>query len=560
MKSEIKKIIENAVKGLTEEALNFSIEVPGEKEHGDYSTNVALILAKKIGKNPREVAEDIKGKIKPNLFSKIEIAGPGFINFFVSDKIFINSIKSIDKNFGKGNNLKGKKIIIDYTDPNLFKEFHVGHLMNNSIGESLSRIFEFQGAKVKRVCYQSDIGLNVAKAVYGMQKMDWENSKLENKIKALGSAYATGSSDYENNEESKKEIIEINKNIFAKSDEQINKLYFIGKKISLEHFDKIYKKLDTKFDELISESQVIKIGKEIVEKGLKNGVFEKGDNGAIIFKGEKYGLHTRVFINSEGLPTYEAKDLGLAEFKDKKYKYDQSVVITASEQNDYFKVMLCALDKMAPKLAEKTKHIGHGMLRLPEGKMSSRTGKVITGESLIEKVEELVKEKIKDRELSEKEKAEITENVAVGAIRYSILKQSAGSDIIYDFDKSISFEGDSGPYLQYSYTRAQSVLRKAKIEKIKLSFKKVSNEVSELEKKMYHFPEVVLKAQTEYEPHYLALYLTELAGLFNGYYAKNKIVDKNDEFSPYKVALVNAFSVIMKNGMWLLGIKSLERM
>jgi arginyl-tRNA synthetase len=172
----------------------------------------------------------------------------------------------------------------------------------------------------------------------------------------------------------------------------------------------------------------------------------------------------------------------------------------------------------------------------------------------------LVKEKIKDRDLSEKEKKEITESVAIGAIRYSILKQSIGSDIIYDFDKSISFEGDSGPYLQYSYTRAESVLRKAKAEKIKPSFKKVPGEITQLEKSMSCFPEMVLQAEKSCEPHFLVLYLTELAGAFNNYYTKNKIVDKKDEFSPYKVALANAFATIMKNGMWLLGINSLEKM
>ncbi|MGD0576907.1 MAG: arginine--tRNA ligase, partial [Candidatus Staskawiczbacteria bacterium] len=244
----------------------------------------------------------------------------------------------------------------------------------------------------------------------------------------------------------------------------------------------------------------------------------------------------------------------------KKYAYDKSVIVTGNEVNDYFKVMLCAMAEINPKLAEKTKHIGHGMLRLPEGKMSSRTGKVITGESLIDKVEELVAEKIKDRELSEKEKAEITEAVAIGAIRYSILKQSIGSDIIYDFDKSISFEGDSGPYLQYSFTRANSVLQKAKHEKVKPSFKKVPQEITGLEKQMFYFPEIVLKSEEECEPHFLVLYLTELAGTFNAYYAKNKIVDRADEFSPYKVAITNAFCQIMKNGMWMLGIKTLEKM
>jgi arginyl-tRNA synthetase len=548
MKQKIKKIIEEAA-GVG--APGFSIEIPGDKNHGDYSTNVALILAKGIGKNPRETAEMIKGKIKSDLFSKIEVAGPGFINFFVADKYFIDNLKSIDKNYGRGNGLKNQKTVIDYTDPNPFKEFHIGHLMNNAIGESLSRIMEFEGAKVKRVCYQGDVGMHVAKAIWG---------KMQDANLAWGKAYAFGATAYEENPFAKTEIIELNKKIYNRSDTKINKLYDSGKKESLKHFDEIYKKLDTRFDSLIFESEVMNVGKKLVEENLKKRIFEKGENNAIIFKGEKFGLHTRVFINSEGLPTYEAKDLGLVEFKYKKYKYDKSVVVTANEQTDYFKVMLCAMNQINPKLAGKTKHIGHGMLRLPEGKMSSRTGKVITGESLIEKVEELVKEKIKTRELSEKDKAEITEAVAIGAIRYSVLKQSAGSDIIYDFDKSISFEGDSGPYLQYSFTRALSVLKKAKQEGIKPSFNRVPAEITQLEKSLSYFPEIVLQAEQSYAPHFLVLYLTELAGVFNNYYAKNKIADKSDEYSPYKVALTEAFTIAMKNGLWMLGIKTLERM
>lgn len=564
MKEEIKQIVQKAITGFTTEAPDFSVEIPSDKNHGDYSTNVALVLAKKLGKNPVETANLIKGKIgENNIFEKIEVAGPGFINFFVADKVFIDSLKKINKDFGKNEELKNKKVIIDYTDPNILKEFHIGHLMSNVIGESLSRIFEFQGAKVKRVCYQSDVGLSVAKAIWGIlqnkNNFPKDSASLSEKTKFLGNAYVFGFEKYKTDENVKKEIIGLNKKIFEKSDKEINKLYDKGKKWSLEHFDELYKKLGTKFDYLIFESEVAEIGKKIVEKGLEKGIFEKSE-GAIVFKGEKYGLHTRVFINSEGLPTYEAKDLGLAETKYKKYAYDQSFIITGNEVNEYFKVMLCAMAKTNPDLSKKTKHIGHGMLRLPEGKMSSRTGNVITGESLIEKVEGLVEEKIRDRDLSEKEKSEIIESVAVGALKYSILKQSIGSDIIYDFDKSISFEGDSGPYLQYSHTRAESVLRKAKEEKIKPSFKKLPNEITQLGKTMHYFSDIVLQAGKNYEPHFLVLYLTELAGIFNSYYAKNRIVDKKDEFSPYKIALTNAFATIMKNGMWLLGINSLEKM
>lgn len=552
MKEEIKKIIIKATGANTD---NFLVEIPNDKSHGDYSSNVVLVLAKKINKNPREVAEEIKQKIGENkLFSKIEVAGPGFINFFVTDKVFVENIKNIDKDFGRKQKAEGlersRKIILDYTDPNPFKEFHIGHLMSNAIGESLSRIFEFQGAEVKRVCYQGDVGMHVAKAIWGKIKMpDW----------TWGGAYAFGAGKYERDETAKKEIIEINKKIYSRSDKEINKLYDQGKKESLKYFDKIYKKLGTKFDWLIFESETGPLGKKIVEKGLEKDVFEKGDKGAVIFKGEKYGLHTRVFINSEGLPTYEAKDLGLAEIKYKKYKYDKSFVVTGNEINEYFKVMLSAMSQINPKLAKKTTHIGHGMLRLPEGKMSSRTGKVITAEYLLQKLEEMILEKVKDREFSEAEKKEIAEKVAVGAIKYSILKQTTGRDIIFNLEQSVSFTGDSGAYLQYSYARAQSILRKAKAEKIKPSFK-ITSEITSLEKTIYQFPEAVEKASKEYQPHYIALYLTELASIFNNYYAEHKIVDKSDKFSPYRVALVSAFSKIMESGLGLLGIKTLNKM
>jgi len=581
IKEEIKKIIEKTT-GVSVD--KFSVEIPVNKDFGDYSTNVAMVLKK----NPNEIAE----KISSDIFKKIEVKN-GFINFFIADKYFIDNLKKVNKDYGKGNELKNKKIVIDYTDPNPFKEFHIGHLMSNAIGESISRIFEFGGAKVKRVCFQGDVGIHVAKAIWG---------KMKNPNLTWGQAYAYGSMMYEEDGEERKEIIELNKKIYNRSDKEINKLYDEGRKISLDYFAEIYKKLDTNFDDLIFERDVVELGKRIVEDGLKKGIFEKGtpasevkeklfppmetqsidfskniiekktepidmgeylkgENRPIIFRGENYGLHTRVFINSEGLPTYEAKDLGLAELKYKKYKYDESVVVTANEQNSHFAVMLCALDKINKKLAERTKHIGHGMLRLPEGKMSSRTGKVITGESLIKEVKKLVEEKIKDREFTEKEKLEILEVVAIGAIKYSILKQSIGSDIIYDFDKSISFEGDSGPYLQYAYTRAKSVLEKAKEGNIKPSFKKIPTEITQLEKQISYFPEVILKAEKTLEPHFITLYLTELAGIFNNYYTKNKIIDKdNIEISAYRIALTEAFATTMKNGMWLLGIKTLEKM
>ncbi len=274
MKNKIKEIIESAVRELGQIS-DFSIEIPDDRNHGDYSTNVALILAKKINKNPIETANLIKDKIgSNNLFKEVKVAGPGFVNFFVADKIFIDNLENINKNYGRGKLLKDRKIVIDYTDPNPFKEFHIGHLMSNAIGESLSRIFEFQGAKIKRVCYQGDVGLHVAKAIWAILKNNVEPKNIA--IEILGQMYAAGNLAYENDGQAKMEINEINKKIYDRSDKKINTIYDEGKEISLEHFNEIYKKLGTKFDYFIFESQVADLGKNIVEKGLKDGIFEKG--------------------------------------------------------------------------------------------------------------------------------------------------------------------------------------------------------------------------------------------------------------------------------------------
>ncbi|MFH1455060.1 MAG: arginine--tRNA ligase [bacterium] len=573
----IKEVLEKSIKTalwslkIDESKISkISIEHPDDLTHGDYSCNIAMVLAKQVSQNPRELAEKIVAEInerKPEEISKIEVAGPGFINFYLSTEFFIEQTKEIlkTKNFGLNKNLKGEKTVVEYTDPNPFKEFHIGHLMSNAVGEAISRIVEANGAKIIRVCYQGDVGLHVAKTIWGIEQSS-KGKKISFKTAfELGQAYVLGATSYEENEIKKNEIVDINKKIYDCSDKEVNKIYNLGRKISLKYFEDIYKILGTKFDNYFFESKTWPVGKQIVEKNIGK-VFEKSE-GAIIFKGENHGLHTRVFINKEGLPTYEAKELGLAKIKYDKTKYSKSIVVTGNEIDEYFKVLLKAMSLIFPELASKTIHISHGMLRLPEGKMSSRTGDVITAVSLIDDIKQKVTEKMSDREMNKKEKEEIAQKVAIGALKYSILKQVNGKDIIFDFDKSISFEGDSGPYLQYSYARAKSILRKADKEGVKPKIypSQIKNafdgaSITILEKLLYRFPEVVERAGNEYSPHYIATYLIELASSFNSFYAMGKIVDKADIKSPYKVALTETFSIVLKNGLNLLGIQTPEKM
>jgi len=573
MQEKINNLIIEALKKLDiNNEASFSVEHPADLKMGDYSTNVAMVLSKSLKQNPKELAEKILEELNKNkneVIERIEVAGAGFINFYLSREFFANSLNEIIENekFGSNDSKNGEVIMVEYTDPNPFKPFHIGHLMSNSIGESLSRLVEYSGAETIRANYQGDVGLHVAKAIYGLlQKGMPDSSKSVNEqAEYIGECYSFASNLYEEYEEIKKEINKINKQVYEKSDDKINEIYLLGRVITLEAFETVYAILGTKFKHYFFESDMAERGKEIVNKNLgENGakVFEES-NGAIVFHGEKHDekLHTRVFINSEGLPTYETKEIGLTVTKFEKENPDTSIVITAIEQGEYMKVVAKAISLIHPEYESRMRHITHGMLRFATGKMSSRKGNIITGESLIYDVSNAILEKIKDRDFTDLEKDKVSKMVGVGALKYSILKQSIGGDIIYDFDKSISFEGDSGPYLQYSYARAKSILNKAKEADIDLNYSIPSDwEILEVEKMLYKFPEVVARAQDEYAPHYITHYLVELARAFNSFYGNNQIVNKEDETSSYKLAITSAFSRVIQNGLYLLGIESPEKM
>lgn len=574
IQTKIKTGIDNALRAIGMTAplgpQGIVLEHPADPTHGDYATNIALALAKQAKANPRELAAKLALALeKQHIESvdRIEVAGPGFINFYLTEGFFARELETVLKRkdlYGSSNEWRGRRVLVEYTDPNPFKVFHIGHLMSNAIGESISRLIASQGAKVRRMCYQGDIGLHVAKTLWSILKnqdsMPAKRAPLSERTAFLGACYVEGSTAYDADPEAKSAIDALNKVVFDGKDRKVMKLYKLGKKWSLQQFEEIYKKLGTKFDYYMLESEVAHDGIALVDEFLKKGVFEKSD-GAIVFKGEKYDprLHTRVFISSQGIPTYEAKELGLNTKKWKKVRPDRSIVVTANEQSDYFRVVLKALELVEPEAARITEHVSHGMLRFAEGKMSSRKGNIITGESLVADVEALALDKLKERDMDEKAKAAAAEMIAVAAIKYSILKQVTSSDIIYDFDKSISFEGDSGPYLLYTAVRAESVLEKAKKEGVKAKTEK-KHAVGPLERMLARFPEVVSYAAAEKSPHFVTTYLVELSSAFNSWYANVPIVRADEPDSPYRVALTQAVRIVLVNGLKLLGMKVPERM
>ncbi len=530
MKTTILKQIENWLQETLGEtgAVSFNENLL----NGDVSTNVGI-----KNKNAPELLEKLKTN-KPDFISEISIAGPGFINFSLSDELLVASCQE-NSEVQKIPLAGGEKVIVEYTDPNPFKEFHIGHLMSNAIGEAISGLIEATGAEVKRACYQGDVGMHVAKAL-------WKGD------------YALGAKAYEEDDSAKIEIQEINKKVYDKSDSEINSRYEEGKKKSLESFEKMYKKLGTSFDYFFFESESAPKGLEIVKDSTPK-VFQESD-GAIIYKGEERDkkLHTRVFVNKDGLPTYEAKELGLAPLKKEKYDYTKSIVITGNEVNDYFKVLLSAMGEIFPDLAKNTHHIGHGMMRLPSGKMSSRTGDVVTAESLINTVAEEAQKVIEKSGRSVEEG--LAEKVAIGAIKFSILRQHPGKDIIFDINKSVSFEGDSGPYLMYTHARANSLLEKGRESGVGPIEAQELFGAKNLMRLLVRFDDILLHATKEYSPNHLVEYLLEICGAFNSWYAVEQMITEDKKASAQKLFIVKNFKEILAKGLNILAISAPEKM
>ena len=549
MEERIQKAVGEFLAKAGAEGVTFVVERPTEAAHGDYATNAALATAKSLGSNPRSLADSLARYLTDELgdtVSHVSVAGPGFVNITLAREAVALAVAEADAQgdeWGKGNLNVNQRVMVEYTDPNPFKEMHIGHLMSNVIGESLARLTENEGAEVVRANYQGDVGPHVAKALWGLRQAGIIEPST---AKELGDAYAAGSRAYEESEGAKAEIDALNVEIYKGTDAALREEWRKGRDVSLAAFEQIYKVLGTHFDYYFFESETAEPGTRLVKDGLNKGVFEESE-GAVIYRGEKVGLHTLVFITSKGTPTYEAKDIGLAFLKEERVQTDRSIIVTAAEQIGHFKVVLAALDELAPLIAAKTTHAPHGFLRLTTGKMSSREGNVITAAGLIEEIVAKASEKSAD--------PLIAEQVAIGAIKYMVLRQSPGSDIIFDPEKSLSLEGDSGPYLQYALVRAKKILAYSDNGEGGRSEPSAPYAIEGL---ILHYPEVVARAAKELAPNLLVTYLTELAAAWNSFYATEQILGSPEE--AYKQRVARAFANTMTNGLNLLGIPAPERM
>ena len=600
---KIRELLKSAISALYDVETEVDL-VEAPKETGaDFATNLAMGLVKSLKRNPMEVAEEIRARIleldeQEKSISEIEIARPGFINIKLSDGFYSQELEKYQKDFLKNisqDEYLNKTVICEFSDPNPFKILHVGHLYTSMVGDAISRIVEFAGGNVIRANFGGDVGLHVAKNMYALLKHKDEISDLmtvSEKTELLSKTYVEGSTAYEEDEEAKKKIIEINKKVYeiAEAGEsvitdleelvedgksaqgnldelELAKIYYWGRKASYQYFEDFYKRIGVKFDRYYPESTVVAKGLEMVTKGLSDGVYEESD-GAVVFKGEKYGLHTRVFINKNGLPTYEAKDIGLIFTKWEDYHFDKSIIITGNDIIDYMKVVLKSVEQYAPELPERTLHLTHGQVKLPgREKMSSRKGNFLKAVDVIDLISgELMKvQEEVSRNKGEGMSSGVDPKILFGAIRYAFLKYKVGGDIVFDVKESVSMTGNSGPYLQYSAVRAQKVLGKILESQVEKVNKKVEQKDWILEgseksliKKIMQYKKVLDEVVDELSPSKLCTYLYEIAQDFSRFYENVQVV--GSEFEVERGAIVLAYLKVLTHGLSILGIEIPEKM
>lgn len=558
MKEHLEQIVAQTVKEVIGKEVAIELTRP-EEQFGDYATNVALQLSREVGKPPREIAEDLAAELRQVLkeqVSEVTIAGPGFINLRLSDTALIAALSQ-----QPAKSWQGKTIVTEYSDPNPFKVLHVGHLYTSIVGDAISNLLEYAGATVHRVNFGGDVGLHVGKTMWAiLQELGGENPEKLADIPEgersdwMAKAYVRGTAAYDEDETAKQEIIDINKRVYDlhssdDHDSSFARIYWQCRQWSYAYFDAFYERIGSGFERYYPESETASIGLQTVREQLKNGVFKESD-GAVVFEGEPHGLHTRVFINSVGLPTYEAKDVGLSMKKWADYHFDESVIITGNDIVEYMKVVLKAIEQFEPDLARKTVHLTHGNVKLAGGvKMSSRKGNFLRAVDVLDMVAEASKSVSGEQQ---------NESTVLGATKYALLKQRIGADIIFDPQESVAIEGNSGPYLQYAHARACSILAKASTEAADQITDLSSPGERTLARKLAEYPEVLAVATTEFMPHHICTYLYELAQTFNRFYENNRVI--GDEREAVRLALVSAYRTTLAHGLQLLGIAAPEKM
>ena len=538
--------IANVIKTLFNQDVEVNVTRP-EPQFGDASTNVALQLAKPLGKNPREIAEEIAEKLRETgEYEAVDVAGPGFINVTFGSGALLEQI-SREPSAPR----LGQTIVIETNNPNPFKAMHIGHAFNAILGDTVANLLAVSGGKVYRVSYHGDVGLHVGKSMYALLRYaEGDFAKIEQIPEAernsfMSKMYAEGSRAYKEDEAAKVEIHDLAEQSFEPKTALYTQIYNLCKAWSFEQIDHLVARLGNQPTVYrFLESDADHRGVDVVKKHVPD-VFQESD-GALIFKGSEHGSFDNVFVGSNGRGLYAARDLGLMLLKNEQFHPDKSYIVTAEEQRDYFKGVIAAAGLVWPERKDVTVNISTGTVKLSTGKMSSRDGDVIEVAWLFDEFAQAIRER----------GGEATDEIVAGALRYQFLRVKIGGDVVFNIDDAVSLTGNTGSYLQYAHARARSILDKSNTSFVRPTV--VKQEDRALVRKLGEYHEVVTRATEQLEPHHICNYLFELAQEFNRYYEKNQVIGSDDE--QHRLGLVALYADTLKAGLAILGIYAPERL
>lgn len=547
---------------LNEKDIFTILEIPPNPNFGDYSFP-CFILAKELRKNPLEIAEELARNFKKDDYIERAECKGGYVNFFINkfklNELTLNNILELKEDYGRIKEKK-EKIVGEYPSPNTNKPLHLGHVRNMLIGQSISNILKFSGNNVVQVNLNNDRGVHICKSMLAY-KLYGKNKKPNKKTDHfVGDYYVLFNQKAKENPELENDVQDMLVK-WERHDKETLRLWKLMNSWALKGFNETYKIFRIKFDKTYNESEHYLKGKKIVLNAFKKKLFEKDENDNIIVNLEKYNLPNKVLLRKDRTSIYITQDIGLAYEKYKDFKMDKSLYVVGSEQNLHFKQLFKILEILNFPHSKGLIHLSYGMIYLPEGKMKSREGIVVDADKIVEDIKNLALNEIKKRyKLNKKEAEKRAFEIGMAGLRYFILKYDAAKDFIFDPKETISFEGDTGPYIQYAYARAKSILRKAKFNK-KIDFNLLKeNKENELIKLLSNFPNVVNKSSRDLKPNYIANYSYELAQKFNEFYHTCPVIHEDNELKNARCSLVLAFSYVIKTSLNLLGINVLEEM
>ena len=550
------------------------VEVPKEKSNGDFSFP-CFKLAKNLKKAPQMIAEELKTSLESKtdfmeLFDKVDVVN-GFLNFYVSKVHLVREatekFAKQDKNYGKAENNNGKKIIIEYSSPNIAKPFHIGHLKTTIIGHSLYNIYKYLGYETFGLNHLGDYGTQFAKLIEGYKRWGSEYDFSTEPIEKLADIYKRINQLCTDDED----VLEICRDNFKKledGDKEFVELWAKFKELSLVEFEKIYDELNIKFDEYDGEAFYSDKIPEVLEILEKSGALVESEGAKIIDLTDQ-GIDSPIMVQkSNGSSIYATRDLATILYRTRKYDYDKNIYVVGNEQGLYFRQLFAASKYLGieQKYIDGLEHVGYGIIMLPEGKMSTRKGNFIKAQDIIDetvnKVKSIMKEK--NTELSEEEVEKIAKQVGIGAIVFDYLHDNRNKTQIFDINQATNFNGETGPYIQYTAVRTKSVINKAGgvVPEFKnINLEKLTDDLSiNVLKLISNFKDILNSVKEKSEPSILSRYLIDLAESYSSFYNSNKIINDDKELQDARIYLTHMVNVTLTNGLELLGIEVPDEM